>query len=349
MMDRIRWLMPLAAATAIAWAFPAAGRQQEGAPDPAPPPVMVQPVDPYADEPAPVPHPPPQPVVPVVASPAPQTAPPGGNLLALPAPATDPGAPVAELPPPVALRALSDPAWTHIWFLPSARTLREGDLYAHYVGYMGLFGVQYGINGNADIGVGLTWPTLQFAAKYALIQGDGLAFTVFGWMMVPFLKDELMWPYNEGGTRYFLMFSAGPLLSLWNDRAQLDIGLQFLPLLQWEGPEDGDTTFDGDYQIMPWIAGSIRLGGIARVLLGIANVAALGLDELLCVERDLSGVCIQRGGERGTYNIATALFGIRFHGREWAMDIGLAFPMHTDWWDYTDWIAVPFATFGHLW
>ncbi|MDI7267401.1 MAG: hypothetical protein QME96_05355 [Myxococcota bacterium] len=343
MTDRIRWLMPLAAAAALAWAFPAAGQQPEGAPDPAPPPVIVQPVDPYADEPAPVP--PPQPVVPVVAPPVLQPAPPGGDPLALPAPATVPGTPTAELPPPATQQALADPAWTHIWFLPTARTLREGDLYAHYVGYMGLFGVQYGINGDADIGVGLGWMTLQLAAKYALVQGDGLAFSLFSSIMVPIIKD--MWPYNADGTRYFLLMSAGPLLSLWNDRAQLDIGFLVMPLLQWEGPED-NTTFDGDYPIMPWIAGSVRLGGIARLLLGVVDVAALGLEELICADRDSDGNCTRRE-QRGTYNMATALFGLRFHGRDWAMDIGLAFPLNTDWWDYTSWIAIPFATFGHLW
>lgn len=239
---------------------------------------------------------------------------------------------------------MADPAWTQIWFLPTARTLREGDLYAHYIGYTGIFGIQYGINGDADIGAGLGWFTLDLTTKYAFINGDGVAFSAFAAAYIPVVKD--FWPYSEAGTKYFLMFGVGPLLSLWNDRAELDIGFLFMPFLQWEGEDD---SFDADYPIMPFVAGSVRIGGAARILLGFTNVAALGLDKLICSEHDATGDCTS-SEERGTYNLPTILFGFRFHGRSFAADLGLAFPLSQDWWDTSEYfIAIPFVTFGHLW
>jgi hypothetical protein len=152
-----------------------------------------------------------------------------------------------------------------------------------------------------------------------------------------------------------LPLTVGPLFSLWNEKAELDVGVQFIPVLQWhnyncnaDGEECG-SKFDGDYLLFPWVAGSIRLGGHARIFGGFAHLATLGLDTWVCEERDPDGDACVRSGTMTARNIPTLFLGFRIHGREFAADIGLHAPLHPDWWEYTDWIIVPFATFGHLW
>jgi len=247
----------------------------------------------------------------------------------LPPPATNPEVTPAELPEPAGTRGVADPGWTQFGLLPTARTLREGDLYAHYIGYMGLFGVQYGINGDADIGAGIGLFTIQLAAKYAFYHDDNVSVAAFAELSFPFYKGY--WPMTEmgDGLEYLMLMEFGPLFSLWNDTAELDIGLMMIPVMQW--PVSG--SFDTDFLVLPYVVGSIGLGGMAKFMFGFEHVALTALE---------------RGSD---LNLPALMIGVRIHGERFLCDIGLHFPMSPLWWDNgpEGMIFIPSISFGHLW
>jgi len=298
-----------------------------------------------------------------VAAPPPPPPPPDTGIEALPPPASSPEVEPAPLPDPAGLHGVSDPGWTQFGLLPTARTLREGDLYAHYLGYMGLFGVQYGINGDADIGAGLTFFTIELAAKYAFYQTDWMSIAAFAELSFPFYKGE--WPMSDAGLEYMMFMGFGPLFSLWNDTAELDVGLLMIPAMQWHQnqcrPEPADPThercsgetFDTDFLVLPHVVGSISLGGLARLMLGFEHLAMTGLDHWTCggTLDPTTHECSQDWShENYSRNIPALMIGARIHGQRFVCDIGLHFPLHPDWWGLADWaIFIPTVTFGHLW
>jgi hypothetical protein len=328
------------------------------------------------------PPPPPPPPPPPAGTPGDGTAPlpppagtPGDGTAALPPPATSPDVDPAPLPDPAAVAGVSDPGWTHLGPVPVARPLRDGDLYAQFPGYGGLFGIQYGINGDADIGGGLTFFTLALSAKYSFYHNDYLAVSAFAELAFPFYKG--FWPMSAVGLDYMMFIGLGPLFSLWNDIAELDVGLLMIPAMQWPAEEcfdnlsTPDTTdrvcrtnpFDTDFVVMPYVYGSIALAGFAKLTLGFEHFAVTALDSFSCPEGntvDSAGVCRDGAGqvvdpERGDaedINVPALLLGIRLHGERFVADIGLHFPMSHLWWDHSVgqyMIFIPSASFGYLW
>ena len=294
----------------------------------------------------------------------------------LPPPATEPGVEPAPLPDPAGTVGVSDPGWTHAGPVPVARPLRDGDVYAQFPGYAGLFGIQYGINGDADVGGGLTFFTLSLSAKYSFYHNEYMAISAFAELAFPFYKS--FWPMSAAGLEYMMFIGLGPLFSLWNDLAELDVGLLLIPALQWPAEQcwddastPGDTTdrvcrtnpFDTDLVVMPYIYGSIALAGFARLLLGFEHFAVTGLDSFTCPEgntEDSAGVCRDPSGnvvdlaqgDAEDVNVPALLLGIRFHGQRFVADIGLHFPMSPLWWDHEVgqyMIFIPSVSFGYLW
>ncbi|MBN1770766.1 MAG: hypothetical protein JXB32_05860 [Deltaproteobacteria bacterium] len=294
----------------------------------------------------------------------------------LPPPATDPGVEPAPLPDPAATEGVADPGWTHAGPVPVARTLREGDVYAQFPGYGGLFSIQYGINGDADVGGGLTFFTLELTAKYSFYHNDYMAISAIAEIAFPFYKS--FWPMSAAGLEYMMFIGLGPLFSLWNDLAELDVGLLMIPAMQWPAEEcfddrstPGDTTdrvcrtnaFDTDFVVMPYVYGSIALAGFARLLFGFEHFAVTALDSYSCPEGntvDPAGVCRDstrrvidlEQGSADDINVPALLLGIRLHGERFVADIGLHFPMSDLWWDHPVgqyMIFIPSASFGYLW
>lgn len=294
----------------------------------------------------------------------------------LPPPATNASAEPAPLPEPAGTAGVSDPGWTHAGPLPVARPLRDGDIYGHFPAYGGLFSLQYGINGDADVGGGLTFFTLALTAKYAFYHDDSLAVAAFAEIAFPFYKS--FWPMSAAGMEYMMFLGLGPLFSLWNDLAELDVGLLLIPSLFWPAEEcfdnlaTADTTdrvcqtkpYDTDLVVLPYVYGSIALAGFARLLLGFEHFAVTALDSFSCPEGsavDDAGVCrnpttrevteLQRS-DAEDINVPTLLLGFRFHGQRFVADIGLHFPMSDLWWDNSVgryMIFIPSASFGYLW
>jgi hypothetical protein len=263
-----------------------------------------------------------------------------------------------DIPPPM--------GWTQLEVLPTARTLREGDVYAHYVGYTGLFGLQYGVNGDVDVGGGLSFFTLELMTKYAFYHNDYMSIAAMAELIFPFYRKY--WPMSAMGPLgldYLMLLGLGPLFSLWNDKAELDVGLMFVPVMQWHnsrcnmsGTPAAETcdggSYDADFLVMPWVAGSIRLGDFASLLLGFVHLALLGLDDWSCsAPVDAQGRCTATEGwqhTRDDRNYPTAMLGVRFNVDRFAIDFGLHFPLHPDWWNYIDWlVAIPWLSVGHLW
>ncbi len=370
----------VAALLVLAVGAPAAGQTQPYDPNAPPPPgdippeVIIQPVGPESPPPSTNPPPPVQPppgmqAPPVQPPPNPPPVAPDAPPVAPDAPPVDPDAPpvdpdaptAVEDPPPPA----GDPGWTQLEALPTARTLREGDVYAHYIGYMGAFGLQYGINGDVDVGAGLTFFTIDLAAKYAFYHNDYMSIAAFAELIFPFYRNY--WPMSALGLDYLMLIGIGPLFSLWSDKAELDVGLAFVSAPQWHKPQcvttgSGSTAtttcdegaYDADFLVMPWVAGRIRLGDFASMLLGFVHLALLGLDDWTCdgTPDDQNRCPAAEGWQHSTTsrNYPTALLGFRFHTDALAVDFGLHFPLHPDWWNYIDWlIAIPWLTIGHLW
>ncbi|NMC71651.1 MAG: hypothetical protein GYA57_16510 [Myxococcales bacterium] len=306
----------------------------------------------------------------------PPAAAPGAGPADLPPPATNTGVEPAPLPAPAGTAGVSDPGWTHAGPVPVARPLRDGDVYAHFPGYGGLFSVQYGINGDADVGGGLTFFTLSLTAKYAFYHNDYLSVAAFAEIAFPFYKS--FWPMSAAGMEYMMFIGLGPLFSLWNDLAELDAGLLLIPSLFWPAEEcfddmtTADTTdqvcrtnpYDTDLVVMPYVYGSIALAGFARLLLGFEHFAVTALDSFSCPEGstvDPAGVCRDNSTHAVTelersdaedVNVPALLLGIRFHGQRFVADIGLHFPMSDLWWDHPVgqyMIFIPSASFGYLW
>jgi hypothetical protein len=306
--------LPAVVALSLAFLLPAVAAAQplEVTPVPAqtpaepPPLITVTPVDTPPATPPPVATPPVEPPPTVVAPAEP------------PPPAVEP----EEPPPPF------DPGRGQLAIVPTARPLREGDVLAQYIGYSGLFGVQFGIDGNADIGVGIIpiQLALNIEAKVAFVNSEHVALSAFGGFMIPLYRDE--WPLSAGGLTYFFTFAFGPLLSLYNDKAELDVGLVFAPTFQWQA----DGRYDTDYGLFPWLMGSVRLGDSFRMMLGVVHFGILGLEA------------------RGDINVPAALLGVRWHNETWAVDFGLGFPLHPDWWDLGSWaVTLPFLTIAQMW
>ncbi|MBI5485838.1 MAG: hypothetical protein HY905_00750 [Deltaproteobacteria bacterium] len=249
-------------------------------------------------------------------------------------------------------------------------------MFAQILGYMGGFGIQYGINGDVDISGGLTFFTLELAAKYAFYHNDYMSIAALAEIAFPFYKS--FWPMSDLGLEYMMFLGFGPLFSIWNDLAELDIGLLMIPALQWPAEEcqdnlatAADTTdsvchtkpFDTDFLVMPYIYGSIGLAGFARLMLGFEHFAVTARDDFACPQNspaDAAGVCRDPSGtavspERSDgkdLNIPALLLGIRLHGERFMADIMLHFPMSSEWWDndvgqYM--IFIPTVSFGYLW
>jgi hypothetical protein len=133
---------------------------------------------------------------------------------------------------------------------------------------------------------------------------------------------------SSGGLAYEMVLALGPLFSLWNDTAELDIGLLMVPVMQW--PNNGD--FNTDFVVAPYVVGSIGLGGMAKFMLGFEHLALTALE---------------RGSD---LNYPTLMIGVRIHGERFLCDIGLHFPMSSDFWNWVEGLVfLPSISFGHLW
>jgi hypothetical protein len=238
---------------------------------------------------------------------------------------------------------------------PTARTLREADIYAHYLGYMGGFGVQFGVNGDLDLGVGLVpYPlSLTVSGKWAFLQDEDMAFGLFVEFQVPVVKNPF-WS-DDVALDYMLLLATGPVFSLYGAKYELDVGFLFVPVMQWH--RGGE--FDVDYALFPYVLGSIKLGGSVKMLLGAVHNAVVGLEDWrrrvpVVPDPEPHEVLQRCEWEDGPFdnpavNVPALMLGFRFHSRNFAADVGIAAPLHPDWWAYTDWVLVPFATFSHLW
>jgi hypothetical protein len=97
---------------------------------------------------------------------------------------------------------------------------------------------------------------------------------------------------SAAGMDYMMFLGLGPLFSLWNDLAELDVGLLLIPSLFWPAEEcfdnlaTADTTdrvcrtkpYDTDLVVLPYVYGSIALAGFARLLLGFEHFAVAALE-----------------------------------------------------------------------
>ena len=271
-----------------------------------PPPPPTTPPPPPPPPTTPTPPPPPAttepPVSPTTTTTTTTTTPPETGQPALPPPATSADVTPAALPDPAATEGVADPGWTQVGFVPTARPLREGDMFAQILGYMGAFGIQYGVTGDLDISAGLSIFTLELAAKYSFYHNDYMAISAIAEIIFPFYANA--WPLSgedSMGLKYMMMLGFGPLFSLWNETFELDVGLLMIPAMQWPAEECFDklstatptddtycTTepFDTDFAVMPYVYGSVSLAGYARLMLGFEHIAVAARDEVSCPEGD---------------------------------------------------------------
>jgi len=112
--------------------------------------------------------------------------------------------------------------------------------------------------------------------------------------------------------------------------------------------------YDVDFLVAPHVLGSISLGGLARLMLGFEHLAMTVLDRTVCpgtVDPTTHACSEPEESEHYDRNIPALMIGVRLHGARFVADIGLHFPLSSDWWDNVPegLIFIPTINFGHLW
>jgi hypothetical protein len=227
-----------------------------------------------------------------------------------------------------------EPAGDHHFQLPTARTLRLGDVMGHYVSHLGWVGLRYGLTRSIDVGVGVPFYFAGVSAdvRAAIVQRPGLAVSWWGYVTVPF-KPSGEYPTSNLGFTWAnagMGWMTGPLVSFWGRRAGVHLGLHVAQRTGLGGL---------------WLASHVTVD--VRLTEGVKLIAqGFALYEVAEERADRARGLLGNGTRRW---IPYALGGVRFHTRRFAADIGTLIPLHESAPLWSESLAVlPWMSLSHL-
>jgi hypothetical protein len=242
----------------------------------------------------------------------------------------------APLPEPLAdsPRESLDAASDHFFQLPTARTLRLGDLMGRYVSHLGWAGVRYGLTRSLDVGVGVPFYFTGVSAdvRVSFLRRRGLAMSWWGYLTVPFKLDGETPSANLGFTWAYagLGWLTGPLISVWNNRVGVHIGLH-----------GAQRTGLGGL----WFVAHATVD--VRIVEGV-KVIAQGFAMYEVSEERADRARSLLGNGRARF-MPYALLGMRFSTRRFAADVGALVPLSSQSPLYSEGIAaLPWMSLSHL-
>ncbi len=261
------------------------------------------------------------------------------TLAAPPAPTRWPSITPPRIAPPLTIappaeREPIEPAADHNFQLPTARPMRLGDLMGHYISHLGWVGLRYGLTRSVDVGVGVPFYFAGLSAdvRVAFLQRRGVSLSWWAYLTIPFKPDGEFATSNLGFTWAYagMGWLTGPLVSLWNGRLGVHIGLHAAQRTGLGGL---------------WLFGHATVD--VRIIEGVkAIVQGLALYEVAEESGDRARALLGNGQRR---LIPFALAGMRFHTRRFAADIGALMPLSAQSPLYSESLAVlPWMSLSHL-
>ncbi len=230
-------------------------------------------------------------------------------------------------------RGAEDPGMTQHFQMPSAVLLHYGDFAGMYLSHLGWAALRRGFTRYIDAGVGVPFYLLGISldVRVAFVQREGFAAAWWGYASIPFLahgdtpSSELGFTWSWAG----MGWATGPLVSLWNDRVGVHVGVHL-----------AQRTGLGGVWLLSHVTADVRIVEGIKVL-----VQGVSFNELSLERSDVSHALAGNGPSRW---LPYLLGGIRFYTRRFSADMGVLAPLSRDCPLWSDRLAViPWVSLMH--